>query len=728
MKFTNFNYMRIKITLFLILSLCFSRPLFASETKLKRTVLAIYDSTETYNKTDDYNFIHNNASVVINYLGLKVKYHDINNGIPEIDDDVIGILSWFKDDVLLNAKEYCLWATSQIKSGRKFVVLGSFGAFRDRISNKIVPMNIVNNFFNALFLDYQGQSTENQLVIELGFKDEKVVEFERTVEGEMDNYVKFSSLSSDNKIYLRLIRTDLKDSSSPVVVITPTGGLALNRYEVYVDYESGAVQWRINPFRFFSEAFGIDDYPRIDMTTLLGKRIFYSHIDGDGVRNVSDINLKLSGEVIYEEILSKYKLPITVSFIISELDPNIYGTKQLKDLAINIAELDNVEMGVHGYSHPLDWKRQLVAYLIKGYSFKAETKSDEDLVSESHYGDSAIVNLPKEQFLNKEIKDATLFMNVFLNSIDKKVKLYQWTGDCLPTFDAVKMAKELNLKNINGGDSRFDSEYASYTYLSPLARQIDGQIQFYTSNANENIYTNLWRGPFYGYKYVVETFQQTENASLVDGKYRRIAPINIYYHFYSGEKKESLNALKSVYDYALTQNIIPVFTSEYISIVENFFSAEIYQIDKEKWKIKNYDSSLTVRFDSNKKFVDMNLSYGVIGYNYWHEFLYVYLDSARNEAEIVLSDKKTNAIFVKDSNCEINKWALSEKVLTFETRSFDVCEINLENLKANKKYRVDVFDAETIKKKFSGSFLSDMNGELNIKLKTKDKMQVQIKL
>ena len=76
----------------------------------------------------------------------------------------------------------------------------------------------------------------------------------------------------------------------------------------------------------------------------------------------------------------------------------------------------------------------------------------------------------------------------------------------------------------------------------------------------------------------LETFKQTEIPSLIDSTPRRILPMNIYYHFYSGEKKVALRALKEIYDYAISQKITPVFTTKYISVVEGFLSGKIHSL------------------------------------------------------------------------------------------------------------------------------------------------------
>ena len=43
----------------------------------------------------------------------------------------------------------------------------------------------------------------------------------------------------------------------------------------------------------------------------------------------------------------------------------------------------------------------------------------------------------------------------------------------------------------------------------------------------------------------------------------RFKPFNIYYHSYSGTKAASLKALRTVYDYALTQPLPPLHATGY---------------------------------------------------------------------------------------------------------------------------------------------------------------------
>ena len=55
----------------------------------------------------------------------------------------------------------------------------------------------------------------------------------------------------------------------------------------------------------------------------------------------------------------------------------------------------------------------------------------------------------------------------------------------------------------------------------PLPEETEPEQQ-----ANENLFTDLWRRDFNGLENVIETYKRTENP-------RRLQCANLYYHFYS---------------------------------------------------------------------------------------------------------------------------------------------------------------------------------------------------
>ena len=722
----------IKKILIIFIVCMFLYPLSArgASAEEKRVVLAIIDTSSKEYASTTYNSIHKSAETILNYLGLKVRYHDIAKGLPD-DNDMQGvraIFTWFDRDAIPYAEAYCRWAVKQIEAGQKYIMFGNLGAFRDSMTDKPVPLDLVSDVFNSIGLEYAGNWTDNPFVIEVVDKDTRMVEFERTLDEDVGVYETFKSIDDDNKVYLTLNRTDIPDGESHVVVITPSGGFVYDTYEAFFNSYGFPEQWRVNPFLFFSEVLQLEGVPRYDTTTLFGRRICYSHIDGDGIRNISHIDhTTFSGEIIYDEILTKYEFPITASFITTDIDPEYMGSERLVDLAERILRLDDIETGVHGFTHPLDWERQLTAVAVRGYSYKAMTEDELGVASESHYGSASLVKVDREQYLTAEIKGATEYIDNDLDPKGKKAEVYQWTGDCMPPAEAIAMTKEIGLKNINGGDTRFDRFRPSYTGVAPLTRQVKGQVQMYTSNSNENIYTNLWAGPYFGFIHVIDTFKQTEIPTLVKAPPRRISPMNIYYHFYSGERQEALDSLKSVYDYVLGQDIIPVFTSHYLGVVSGFLSGEMNRIDDNVWEFTDYGLCRTVRLDGKDVYPDLDQSTGIIGFDKWQDHIYVHLDEG-DHAVLYLATKPSKKPYLEEASTVLNDYEITDKSISFITRSFRPAVYKFANMRPGKSFPVSAFLPGLKDPIYKSKARADSTGKLLLKIPVKGPMSVVVDL
>ncbi|MBI2981376.1 MAG: hypothetical protein HYY44_03620, partial [Deltaproteobacteria bacterium] len=392
----------------LIFAILFLSPIVAAS-PLPRKILALYDSKEFPNLVDTP--IHRHAFTT---------FDAVKNPVP-----------------------YCRWLEKQIRGGKKVVILEEPGIFKTR------EMEINRDCFKALHslgIDTLGFYSDNPYYYEIVEKDPSLVEFERKIdltEGLPYSLVRAGSPGA--KSYLKARRLDMKESLSDLVVTTPHGGFAHPSYVTYGKKELGKLQWRLNPFLFFERALGLEGRPRPDITTLNGVRTFFSHIDGDGLLNVSEIDRKsYSGEIILSEILKKQtSIPITASFITGYLDLPEFKNERVMKLHQEILSLPNIEAGAHGYAHPLIWGREdgKLAIKIPGYRFDHE----------------------------KEISGSIRMVNHLLaaGQIQKRTKLFQWTGDCLQSQQDLSIANQSEIPNINGGEPRFDRRFDSYAFVAP---------------------------------------------------------------------------------------------------------------------------------------------------------------------------------------------------------------------------------------------------------------------
>ena len=122
------------------------------------------------------------------------------------------------------------------------------------------------------------------------------------------------------------------------------------------------------------------------------------------------------------------------------------------------------------------------------------------------------------------------------------------------------MAYDAGLKNVNGAETIMTKANPSLTGLNPLLRPTAGGLQYYAPIINENLYTNLWKGPYYGFRELIETFQLTDSP-------RRLRGLHLYYHFYSSTKQASIKAMHEIYGYMREQQPMSLWMSDYLDLL-----------------------------------------------------------------------------------------------------------------------------------------------------------------
>jgi hypothetical protein len=633
--------------------------------ELPRYVLALYKSAEVYNdvdgrrpKTATFNEVHSWAQMPLNWLGLMVEYHDVDRGLP--DERTMaryrGVVTWFQTDEMAAPLTYLRWLGAQVRAGRRVVILDYLGALRDRKTLRTLDLAVVNEALAPSGLEFLGNWTGNQQLIELRRKDPKMVEFERPLPPGLPYYQQVVARRPGSRAHLVLARRDLPDSESHMVVTGPWGGFAAAEYVRFQFPGAAGAQWWLDPFAFFREARGVGDWPRPDTTTQSGRRIFYSHIDGDGLRNRSEVRKGASsGQVILDEILSRYRLPTSVSVVVAEVEPTLLGSPEFHELARAIYRLPTVEAGSHSYTHPLDWEKRTRSFALASIPYSVETET------------AGSIRYIEERLLPP----------------GRRVRLFQWSGSTRVSEEAIAILARLGVPNINGGDTMRDREWPSYTRVAPLMRQVGRHWQTYTSGANENLYTNLWTGPFYGFRHVVETFENTE-------KPRRVAPVNVYYHFYSAERVAALAALRYVHDWVERQPLARLFTSEYLAIVEGFRTARIARATP-GWRVWDHGALRTVRFDGTRASVDLARSRGVLGFVHHQGSLYVHL-AGPEPALIVLGDGAPRTPYLVQASHRVTAWSREAARVALSLSGVGPKLVELAGLPADRELPVEIRD------------------------------------
>jgi hypothetical protein len=697
----------------------------SAEEKLQpRVLIGLYDSQ--WEASPRPGPIHRFLVMPANHLGFDVQFHDINEPLPELGNDVAGIIAWFNEGMeVQNIIPYLTWIDDGLKHGKKFIFIGNPGIGEKGRKNPEVMV-----LWNDV-LDHMGMHDENSWH-DITYKariaqiDKDMVGFEHKIGPFLPPFNGIHA-GADATSHLRIALQDgRKDDGFDMIVTSPHGGYIAQGYAMFtIPGKDGAdlTQWYVNPFLFMKAALGGDLTPAPDYTTLDGRRIFYSHIDGDGWNNVSEIpkyrkKVMISAEVFEQEVFKPYSdFPFTVALISADVDPDCFAVRDSERVAREIFALPNVEPSSHTYTHPLFWRffehykpaqeapfsslyppkpgRDLsIVDILKQNLFVGESGGSSDPHYKSHA--SNIPDIPmklgkndptvKEELEKYYSTPRSYYCSDFnieheiVDSIkvaqkmappEKKVKLIQWSGDTSPFEAALRLTREKGFLNLNGGSSRFDDEHPSYSFIAPIGLKVGAERQIYATSSNEETYTDLWTNRFFGYRYLKVTAQNTEIPL-------RISPFNIYFHMFSGEKEASVNAIKENLDFARTQQLHPIIASHYSSIVNGFYSTAITSIGDKAWRITNRGDMNTMRFDNATNFsVNFASSKGILGQRYFQNNLYVFLDPAAKEPAIYLKPNEEpyelpveKIPYLVESSWDVNTIERNTQKLTFNIQGF----------------------------------------------------------
>jgi hypothetical protein len=617
-----------------------------AERVIPRTIIALYDSAEgPWVDT----FIHRMAEKPLNHLGLIVEPHDIHEPLPDLRGraDVRGILTWWQGESVPDPVEYLTWAGNAISTGMRFVILEETGV-QSGSQGPSSADNMLADFLRQLGLRHREQSYDLSFTARAVVKDPGMVEYERRLPVGMPLYDAMQRIDNSTRSYLSVEQPG-SSVLADLVITGPRGSYVAPDYTHHLVPENGFRQWYLNPFAFFREAFATDDLPKPDITTIAGRRIYYSHIDGDGWRSITEVQPYHSRkdraiDVLIDTVFKAFpNLPVTLAPVAGDLDPAWCGDAPAQDAARRAFALPNVEPATHTYSHPFTWNTYAFGQpegepVGEGHCFGKPASTDARATDASKHAhsdgqDRAYLTLPFD--MEREAEGSARYIESFLPP-GKCVTLLQWSGDTTPFPEMLRNLERKGIKNINGGDARFDTKFPSVAWVSPVGRVTPGGLQVYASASNENTYTTNWTDHFYGFRDLPQNLERTE-APL------RLLPINVYYHVYSGEKLASLNALLFSLRYAEQQEIAPITTTAYVDIARGFYTAQFVEIAPRTWRVVRRGALQTLRFDvAPVTGVDLSRSSGILGWRQHGNSLYVALDPVVPEPVVTLADKQGN--------------------------------------------------------------------------------------
>jgi polysaccharide biosynthesis protein PelA len=619
----------------------------------------------------------------LNYMGYDVEYADFDSPLPDniTPDRYAGVVAWIQRGAVPDPSVWQRWATARINDHVPMAFLGSFGFDAAGAAGSALDLQPVGGTFAAPVTVVK---SDPMIGFEIAAKPEP-----RDLQG-----VRVGSHSQP------LLRVSANGALLDQVALTPWGGYALSPYTVVSLDSIEQERWAIQPMAFMKAALHLQDIPSPNVTTENGRRLFMTHVDGDGFASRAEFpGPDYSGEALYEQIFSRYQIPMTLSVIEGEVGPTGLHkdiSPRLEEIARKMFALPHVEIGTHTYSHPFQWEQ------VDATGAQVDRGG----------GDAAFsLNIPGYKFnIDREITGSINYINSRLAPPGKKTVLLQWSGDCRPPGYVVRKVYEAGVYNFNGGDTVITKSANSWTNIAPIG--VDkgpDAYQVYAPNQDENVYTNDWRGPFYGFQRVLETFAMT------DAPYR-FKPIDVYYHMYSGTKVASLRALDQIFAATLKQPVMPVYVSEYIRKVldwHHFAVAKEVGTQTTQWRVRGNGEVRELHWPQNAA-PALDQASNVTGYSQGPDGTYIHFDGG--DARFAISQTAASVPYIGEANGFVRNFKRTAQGMSFEFAGHYQPFVKLANA---QQCKVTV-GGQTVATRRDGAFLRfDTNADVTAKLNYK---------
>lgn len=407
------------------------------------------------------------------------------------------------------------------------------------------------------------------------------------------------------------------------VFIAPWGGMWLDPYVVFRGSVDSSLFYG-DPHRILA-AILPKNQPSPDTTTRDGRRIFYSHIDGDGFSSLSSFrDHPLCGELVRDRILRRFPFPVTVSVIEAEIRSLAEGyddslAEKSAETARSIFAMPHIQAASHSFSHPYQWDK-----------------------GDPNPGIYDEPNMPMKTAANylridpvREIHGSIGYINRSLLPPGKQVELMLWSGNCRPGAAALAACRELGVENMNGGNTIISRLYPGLSGVAPRVMLWDGELQIHAANQNEFMYANGWNGPFYGgFADVIDTFERTELP-------RRMKPVNVYYHFYSATCLSSLRALEKIHRWCLDQPLHSVTALQFARMTRDAWGTRLYRTGERRWLIACNGDSRTLRLPKSAGIPDLAQCKGITGWIEHGDSIYIHT-RGQPLTELALIDGKAD--------------------------------------------------------------------------------------
>jgi hypothetical protein len=650
----------------------------AQPTTIKRDIIALYDpARETEPRTTR---LHRFLELTLNHLGYRVAYWTAGSGMPDqaLVDRSAAIMSWF--DAPVAAPAFAKWTERLVRTDGtrpKQIAFGQPGVALDAS-----PADGREAYLARFGVKLTGPSPRwlgsFARIISV---DPAMIGYDAALTLAPGLYPDLTAAEGAHS-YLRVAPAENSGEALDLAVIGPDGAYVNDVAALIFDPRLSSPLWCLNIFTFFEAVLGKQVGPVPDVTTMLGRRLFFATVDPQGwllrapalrYGEPTVLASKLLGDVL----LQFPEVPIGVAITTGDLDPKLAGrdAEAGRAAAAALFALPQVEIATVGRSYVSKWqffadydpRRELDRLTELGRQAEAPGAAllplafrtlEDAVLTERSSKSERIAGAPRkyasERFdLDSEIGGAIRATEA-LAPKGRRVSLFFWSGDARP-FTAAAAATQVAA--LGGGGGSPDPGVPSIAALWPFSAAVGKTRQVYHALSPEPSVGKLSESATLTFHAFAKSLDATEMP-------RRLKPFELSFSAGSIIDFGRKSTIEALLGRARDGEVFPVRPSDYVDIVEGFESAEINEIAPLRWRIEHRGGTLaTVRFDNAVELsLDLDASRGVLGARRKDDTLYVALDPVDDAPVVALASSSAPTATVSTLGrvaIESSRWAVS---------------------------------------------------------------------
>lgn len=177
-------------------------------------------------------------------------------------------------------------------------------------------------------------------------------------------------------------------------------------------------------------------------------------------------------------------------------------------------------------------------------------------------------------------------------------------------------------------------------------------------------------------------FENVLNEFARWDKPRRVAPVNVHYHFASAARPSSRQALEKIFDWCEKQPLHPITASQYVRLVGDARNTKILEIGPGHWLISNTGMLRTLRLPAAAGIPDLVRCRSICGYKIEGDVIYIHT-TGRTATELVMRSPDAPPdlhLHLVESSADVEFHELTPHQAIFEVAGWDTVEMTFSGL------------------------------------------------